>query len=67
MDEPMRVSVDPKACAGSAFCQQISPDLFRVDETGVAQVLLPEVPPHLANLAHEAEDTCPTNAIAVTE
>jgi ferredoxin len=67
MGESLRVSVDPKSCVGSGYCQRIAPEIFRIDESNLAHVLQPEVPPELEELAREAEDTCPANAIATKE
>jgi ferredoxin len=63
-----RVSVDHDMCARSGFCVRIAPQLFRLsDEDDWAVVLAAEVPPEREEEAREAETTCPTGAIAVSE
>lgn len=60
----MKVIVDQAACEGHAKCVQIASDLFKMDETGVAQVLVPgELNPEQLKKADMAARLCPTKAI----
>jgi ferredoxin len=63
----LRISVDERVCAGSGFCQKIAPELFRLDDSNIARVLQEAVPEELEELAREAYETCPANAIVTTE
>jgi ferredoxin len=64
----LTVVVDRDACARSAFCVRIAPELFRLgDEDEWSVVLVDEVPPELEDAALEAEAACPTAAITVKE
>ena len=62
--------VDRRKCEGTGFCVAISEELFELDDEHVATVRLAPGDPRLtqlAELAREAEEMCPTGAIAVAE
>ena len=60
----MRVAVDAGRCIGNAACESICPEVFRVDEDGLAVVALDPVPEPLKPAVQRAIDACPTTAIA---
>lgn len=57
------VEIDRDACEGSRYCEQIAPQLFRVDDDEKAVPLVDEVPDEQLELLEEAESLCPTFAI----
>jgi ferredoxin len=57
------VEIDHEACEGSRYCEQIAPQLFRVNEDEKAVLLVDEVPEEQRHLLEEAESLCPTFAI----
>ena len=61
------VSVDPKQCALSGYCERIAPQVFEIrDDVDVAQVKQPEVSgAEDEELVEEAEASCPTRAIVL--
>jgi ferredoxin len=61
----MKVGVDPARCEGTAFCQAIAADHFRVGDKGVAIVLRAEVAAAALADVEEAVRTCPTGAISL--
>lgn len=63
----MRVSVDPVACASTGYCVRLAPELFCLDAGQPSRPLHETVPSGLEDLAVEAEEGCPTNAIATAE
>ena len=64
----MRVQVDQTACEGHSRCFAIAPELFDVDDYGVASALNDGVvPPGLESKAHLAAANCPEHAISVSE
>jgi ferredoxin len=58
----MRAIVDQNTCIGCGLCPQICPDVFRM-EGEKALVYTDPVPPEVEDLAQEAADQCPVNAI----
>jgi ferredoxin len=63
----VRVSVDPEECVVSTTCLTIAPDVFELapdaDATTVRLAVLDD--PALVELAREAEQSCPSEAILV--
>jgi ferredoxin len=64
---PLKITVDPDRCVGSAYCQRIAPALFDLGDDGFAVVLDAEVTDADAADAREAETACPAMAIALLE
>jgi ferredoxin len=64
----MRICVDPDRCQGHTQCNFTAPQLLRLrDEDGHAEAILDEVPPELQELARAAADSCPEQAILLSE
>jgi ferredoxin len=63
----MRAMVDPERCEGNAICVNLVPEVFQLVEDDRTQVVLPEVPPHLANQVRQAVWCCPKIALRVEE
>lgn len=61
----MKVSVDPALCQGHARCWDICPEVFDLDDEGLAVVADPEVPLGLEDKARQAARNCPERAITV--
>jgi len=49
------VEIDHEACEGSRYCEQIAPQLFRVNDDEKAVLLVDEVPDEQRELLEEAE------------
>jgi ferredoxin len=59
-----RISIDRSLCSGFGACVDASPDVFRLDGTGTAEVLVTESDdPRVL----DAADACPMGAILVEE
>lgn len=52
---------------GAARCTGVAGDLFDLNDEGVAEVLLPEVPLEMQEDARHAMDACPVGAISIEE
>jgi ferredoxin len=64
----LRVHVDPEKCQGHNRCYSLAPDLFEVDDLGMARERGEGiVPPDLAEQARRAVANCPEYAITVSE
>jgi ferredoxin len=59
----MRVTVDPDRCEGHARCWGICPEVFELDDEGLATVVQAEVPPSLEAKVRDAVRNCPERAI----
>ncbi len=59
----MRVEVDRDFCQGNGFCEAYSPEVFEVDDDGLAQVKADVVPAELRAAAMKAVDSCPNAAL----
>lgn len=63
----MKAIVKKAACSGYGVCQEICPEVFKLDENGIAYVESELVPAGLEERAREAADACPQSALAVED
>jgi ferredoxin len=64
----IRVAVDQESCQGHNRCYSLAPELFDVDDYGVASAVGDGVvPPELEEKARRAAANCPEFAITVSE
>lgn len=61
----MRVHVDSERCQGHAVCAGTAPDLFELNDDGIAVVLAGELGPGQLDGARAAEASCPELAVTV--
>lgn len=61
----MNVSIDESGCIGCGLCTQVCPEVFEMGDSGVAEVIMEEVPENLEDSAQEASDSCPVEVITV--
>ncbi len=59
----MKINVNQDACIGCGACLAIAEDLFEMNEDGLSQAKVSEVPEDKKDQAHEAVESCPTGAI----
>ena len=62
----MKVSVNKEDCVGCGLCVDDCPDIFEMSED-VAVVKAEEVPENLVNAVKEAAESCPVDAIIISE
>jgi ferredoxin len=60
----MNASVDEK-CIGCGACASICPEVFQMNDEGLAEAYVNPVPSDLEESAQEAADGCPVDAIHV--
>jgi ferredoxin len=60
----MKACVDKEACIGCGLCASIAPDIFQMEEDGLAGVVS-EVTDSNEAEAKDAEASCPAGAIKV--
>ena len=57
-----KVSVDSSACVGCGLCEQLCPEVFKLNSEGIAEVRASECKQHdLSDIASQ----CPANAIKI--
>lgn len=61
----MNVSIDESGCIGCGLCTQVCPEVFEMGDSGVAEVIMEEVPENLEDNVREAADGCPVEVITV--
>lgn len=63
----MRVIVDEARCEGHGLCQDSAPDVFELNDDGVAVVLVDPVPMALRRQAEAGVRVCPVAALSTAE
>jgi ferredoxin len=64
----MKVWVDPERCQGHTLCAMIAPDSFVLDDIeGHSSAVAEDVPPEKESQVREAVQSCPEQAIVLTE
>jgi ferredoxin len=63
----MRVEVDRDVCEANGVCEDVAPEVFRVGEDDVLQILQPEPPAELHDRVREAVLRCPKAALTTTD
>ncbi|MGI6188597.1 MAG: ferredoxin [Clostridiales bacterium] len=61
----MRAYVDKDACIGCGLCTDICPEVFSLDDDGLAEAIDEEIADDVLDSAREAEEQCPTGAIVI--
>jgi ferredoxin len=63
----MKAKIDPDLCTGCGPCVDICPEVFELDDSGLAIVIVEEVPSDVEESCREAAENCPTEAISIEE
>lgn len=61
----MKGYVDKDTCIGCGLCPEICPEIFEMEDDGLAVAKDIEIPDDILESAQEAEDSCPVDAITV--
>ncbi len=61
----MKASIDRDGCISCGLCAEISPEVFRMADDGLAEVYTDPVPTDAEDSASEAADSCPVSVISV--
>jgi ferredoxin len=61
----MRALVNKAACCGYALCVEICPEVYKLGDDAMVEILLDPVPPELAGRVQRAVDECPQSALTV--
>ncbi len=63
----MRVYVDPDLCSGCGPCVDTCPEVFDLNDDGIAFMKVDEVPEDSFCACRDAADGCPSEAIIIEE
>ena len=59
----MKLVVNKDICIGCGACQAIAPDVFEIDDDGLATSIVEEINDEVSEDAIDAKEGCPVNAI----
>ena len=59
----MKLKVNKEACIGCGACQATCTEVFEIQDDGLADVIVEEIPKDLEEDAIDAKEGCPTGAI----
>ena len=59
----MKLKVEKDICIGCGACQAICPDVFEIDDDGLAVSIVEEVNEEIMEDAIDAKEGCPVDAI----
>lgn len=62
----MKVTVDPDLCIGCGLCEDTCPEVFRLNEDGLAYVIEADPEPETYGDIEECVDLCPVAAISIS-
>ncbi|ODQ84243.1 ferredoxin [Mycolicibacterium holsaticum] len=63
----MKLHVDRETCQGHSRCHAMYPELFDIDDEGIAFVTVEDVPPGWEDRADKAVANCPERAIHIVK
>lgn len=62
----MKAVVDPELCISCAVCTNMVPDVFEMNDDGLAEAIVDVVPAGLEDQVREAAEECPSEAIKIS-
>ena len=61
----MKAKIDRSGCISCGLCIETCPEVFRLADDGLAEVIKEDVPKELEDKAVEAQEGCPASVISV--
>ncbi len=61
----MRITIDRNLCIGCGNCESIAPEVFKLDDEGIATVIDPDG--DTEEVIREAAESCPEEAIILQD
>ena len=63
----MKATVDGDLCTGCGLCPDICPEVFELNDLGIAETKADTVPSDAEPTCREAMETCPVEAISIEQ
>ncbi|WP_353892269.1 ferredoxin [Proteinivorax hydrogeniformans] len=63
----MKVKVDKDQCIGCGICEGVCPQVFKMNNENIAEVIVDSVNQQDKEAVKEAADSCPVEAIKIEE
>ena len=63
----MKAKVDKDTCMSCGLCESICPDVFKMNDSDIAEVIADPVPSEAEASCREATEGCPVDAISLEE
>lgn len=63
----LKVIIDKAACCGYGICNEICPEVYKLDGNGIVYVDDPIVPEGMEDSAREGCDACPQSVLELVE
>ena len=63
----MKPIVNEGLCIGDGVCEDLCPDVFRIEDDGLSHVIDDNPPAENYGCVRDAEAACPTSAISIEE
>lgn len=63
----MKATIDRDECTGCELCTMICPEVFEMDDEGIAIVIADPIPADAEDDAEEAAESCPVECICIEE
>ena len=61
----MKAFVDKDLCIGCGLCAELCPEVFSMDDDGLAESINEEIDDAEVDTADDAREQCPTEAITI--
>jgi ferredoxin len=63
----MKVKVDQDLCTGDGICAELCPQVFQLNDDGIAEIIVSKVPADAEDACREAAESCPESCIIIEE
>ncbi len=63
----MKAKVDAGTCTGCGVCADVCPEVFKMGDDSLSQVIVPVVPKEAEDRCRDAASQCPVTCIEITE
>jgi len=61
----MKATIDKDLCTGCELCVSTCPEVFAMDDDGLAKTIVDEIPDDASATAEEASANCPVECIKI--